>query len=151
MEVHTLLRALAATAKSPQPSSAPRAPSPVLLDVGENIGAASLVAAAVGHTVYAFEGRPRNLAAMHQTLCWNPELQQRMTVRNAQLHLLASRMSMHAASAPHPLAPRSRMHASQSAPGTCIAPMNKATGREGVEGRRVSAEWGMAQAGGCAA
>lgn len=53
----------------------------VLVDVGANIGIFSFVAAVLGYTVYAFEAMPRNVAALHQTLCWNPELRKTLTVR----------------------------------------------------------------------
>lgn len=52
----------------------------VLLDIGANIGIFSFVAAVLGYTVYSFEAMPRNVAALHQTLCWNPGLRDTLTV-----------------------------------------------------------------------
>ena len=53
---------------------------PVLVDIGANLGVFSLVAAALGYDVIAFEAMARNVDAIHQTLCWNPELQERVTL-----------------------------------------------------------------------
>lgn len=53
---------------------------PLLLDVGANLGTYSIVAAALGYDVIAFEAMERNVAAIHQTLCWTPELRERITL-----------------------------------------------------------------------
>ena len=52
----------------------------VLLDIGANLGTYSVMAAAFGYPVRAFEAMPRNVAAIHQTLCWNADLSERVTV-----------------------------------------------------------------------
>ena len=59
-------------------TSAPR--RPVLVDIGANLGVFSLVAAALGYDVIAFEAMARNVDAIWQTLCWNPELRERVTL-----------------------------------------------------------------------
>jgi len=52
----------------------------VLVDIGANLGVFSVVAAALGYPVIAFEAMDRNIAAIHQTLCWNPDLRERITL-----------------------------------------------------------------------
>ena len=74
-ELHTVLTALERAA-----AADPDAPTPALLDIGANIGTYSLVAAAFGYTVRAFEAMPRNAQAIYQTLCWNPQLRERLTL-----------------------------------------------------------------------
>ena len=54
--------------------------APALLDAGAHIGTFSIVAAAFGYTVRAFEAMPRSTQAIYQTLCWNPELRKRLTL-----------------------------------------------------------------------
>eukprot|EP00892_Ulva_mutabilis_P002443 jgi/Ulvmu1/1219/UM109_0017.1 len=53
---------------------------PVLLDIGANLGTYTFMAAAFGYPVRAFEAMPRNVAAIHQTLCWNPAIAERVTL-----------------------------------------------------------------------
>eukprot|EP00892_Ulva_mutabilis_P000857 jgi/Ulvmu1/10772/UM069_0006.1 len=75
-ELHTVLTALERVAAKADAS----VPLPSLLDIGANIGTFSLVAAAFGYPVRAFEALPRNAQAIYQTLCWNPVLRKRLTV-----------------------------------------------------------------------
>ena len=51
-----------------------------MLDIGANMGTYSLVAAAFGYTARAFEALPRSVQAIQQTLCWNPQLRERLTL-----------------------------------------------------------------------
>eukprot|EP00892_Ulva_mutabilis_P003094 jgi/Ulvmu1/12786/UM097_0013.1 len=74
-EIHTILVALERVA-----NAFTGGPVPTLLDIGANLGTFSLVAAAFGYPVRAFEALPRNVQAIHQTLCWNPELRERLTL-----------------------------------------------------------------------
>lgn len=74
-DLHTILVALERVA-----AANPGSPAPALLDVGGNIGTYSFVAAAFGYPVRAFEAMPRNVQAMYQTLCWNPQLRERLTL-----------------------------------------------------------------------
>ena len=53
---------------------------PVLLDIGANLGVMTVTAAALGYPVIAFEPDPHRAEAIHQTLCWNPGLQERVTL-----------------------------------------------------------------------
>eukprot|EP00892_Ulva_mutabilis_P012302 jgi/Ulvmu1/9444/UM052_0008.1 len=73
--LHTMLTALERGA-----AAGPGGPTTALLDIGANLGTYSMVAAAFGFSVRAFEAMPRNVQALHQTLCWNPELRARLTV-----------------------------------------------------------------------
>lgn len=84
-EVKTVLQGLqrvSTTGYSHMNASAliPQEERAVLLDIGANIGIFSFVAAALGYNVYSFEAMPRNVAALHQTLCWNPDLLKTLTV-----------------------------------------------------------------------
>eukprot|EP00892_Ulva_mutabilis_P002455 jgi/Ulvmu1/1220/UM109_0018.1 len=74
-ELHTVLTALERAAPL-----RPDGGDPVLLDIGANLGTYTLMAAAFGYPVRAFEAMPRNVAAIHQTLCWNPALAERVTL-----------------------------------------------------------------------
>eukprot|EP00892_Ulva_mutabilis_P003936 jgi/Ulvmu1/1914/UM012_0074.1 len=56
------------------------APPAILVDVGANLGVFTVAAAALGFPVIAFEAMARNVDAIHQTLCWNPELRERITL-----------------------------------------------------------------------
>lgn len=85
-EVKTIMNALqrvstGARSHTNAPDLVPQEDRAVLLDIGANVGIFSFVAASFGYTVYAFEAMPRNVAALHQTLCWNPELHSTLTVR----------------------------------------------------------------------
>eukprot|EP00892_Ulva_mutabilis_P003935 jgi/Ulvmu1/1913/UM012_0073.1 len=79
LERSDVLRNAIASLSAPPPDAAPAAP-PVLVDIGANLGVYTIVAAALGYPVIAFEALPRNVAAIHQTLCWNPELAERVTL-----------------------------------------------------------------------
>ena len=73
-EILTVLAALHA-------ANATAAPLPaVLVDVGAGSGLYTLIAAALGYPVIAFEADPRRVDAMYQTLCWNPDLRERVTL-----------------------------------------------------------------------
>lgn len=74
-EIHAILVALDRIA-----AANPDGPVPALLDIGANVGTFSLVAAAFGYTVRAFEAMPRNAQAIYQTLCWNPSIRERLTL-----------------------------------------------------------------------
>ena len=74
-EVRTVLTALQ-LADNATAGAAP----PLLLDVGANLGMYTFAAAALGYEVIAFEAMERNVAAIHQTLCWNAELRDRVTL-----------------------------------------------------------------------
>lgn len=73
--MHTIIVALERVA-----AANPGGPVPALLDIGANLGVFSLAAAAFGYPVRAFEALPRNAQAIYQTLCWNPQLQERVTL-----------------------------------------------------------------------
>ena len=45
-----------------------------------DVGVFSLVAEMLGYTAYAVEAIPRNVQALHETLCCNPYLRSRLTV-----------------------------------------------------------------------
>ena len=80
-EIHAVLTALErAVEVNRSAGTNSTAPAPALLDIGANIGTFSLVAAAFGYTVRAFEAMPRNARAIYQTLCWNPQLRERLTL-----------------------------------------------------------------------
>lgn len=74
VEIQAIIESLQRSTHDPDAASA------VLLDIGANVGTFSFVAAVLGYQVYSFEAMPRNVQALHQTLCWNPELRKRMTV-----------------------------------------------------------------------
>lgn len=89
-EVKTVLQGLqrvSTTGYSHMNASAliPQEERAALLDIGANIGIFSFVAAALGYNVYSFEAMPRNVAALHQTLCWNPDLLKTLTVCPLQI------------------------------------------------------------------
>jgi FkbM family methyltransferase len=48
-----------------------------MLDIGANVGWHSVVAAALGFTVLAFEPMDRNVACIRRTLCENPDMRKR--------------------------------------------------------------------------
>lgn len=77
-EYHDVRTILLALQNADEAKSGKR--SPLLLDVGANLGTFTITAAALGYDVVAFEAMERNVAAIHQTLCWNPELQERVTL-----------------------------------------------------------------------
>eukprot|EP00892_Ulva_mutabilis_P003934 jgi/Ulvmu1/1912/UM012_0072.1 len=79
-EVSAILTALETVRNSSAAAGAPGAAPPVLVDIGANLGVYTIVAAALGYPVIAFEAMSRNVAAIHQTLCWNPELAERVTL-----------------------------------------------------------------------
>jgi FkbM family methyltransferase len=72
-EVQTILSAL-------DRFEATRGREAVLVDIGANVGMFTIVAAAFGYRVIAFEAMPDNVRAIRETLCWNPHLADRVAL-----------------------------------------------------------------------